>query len=165
MINYNEFYELLKKVNLITPIWKYELDLISNEIKNEKNKDYYLIIFAIYFSLVNSGNICISLNKDILSNKWNKQVLGSLKLEEDKDDFDLNIFDEIKNISNEAFNYLNEIKNLNVVGINHIFEIVLPIEYAGITVILSALSILEFVVMNIISSKVLNRIRKRTIMG
>lgn len=122
MINYNEFYELLKKVNLITPIWKYELDLISNEIKNEKNKDYYLIIFAIYFSLVNSGNICISLDKDILSNKWNKQVLGSLKLEEDKDDFDLNIFDEIKNISNEAFNYLNEINNLNVVGINHIFE-------------------------------------------
>ena len=123
MNDYNYFYELLTKTNLITPIWKYELDLISNEIKNEENKDCYLIIFSIYFSLINSGNICISLNKNKLSEKWMKQILGSLKLQEDKDDFDLNIYEEIKNISNEAFNYLNEIKNLNVVGINHIFEI------------------------------------------
>ena len=65
-MDYKEYYNLLLENKMITPIWKYVLELIEEEIKDNKNKDYYLVIFAIYFSLINDGNITISLNKDVI---------------------------------------------------------------------------------------------------
>ena len=66
MNNYKCFYEILLNNKLINPVWEYILDIIEEQIINNPKKDYYLIIFAIYFALVDDGNICISLNKDIL---------------------------------------------------------------------------------------------------
>ena len=63
-MDYKEYYNLLLENKMITPIWKYVLELIEEEIKDNENKDYYLVIFAIYFSLINDGNITISLNKE-----------------------------------------------------------------------------------------------------
>ena len=69
-MDYKEYYNLLLENKMITPIWKYVLELIEEEIKDNENKDYYLVIFAIYFSLINDGNITISLNKDVLIKMW-----------------------------------------------------------------------------------------------
>ena len=74
MSNYKEFYNFLINNNMITPIWSYILEIIDNEISKEKNKDDYLMIFSIYFSLIGEGNICISLDEDKLKAKWNKKV-------------------------------------------------------------------------------------------
>ena len=49
MANYKEIYENLLSFRLITPIWKYVLEIIENQIKDKTNKDYYLVIFAVYF--------------------------------------------------------------------------------------------------------------------
>ena len=73
-MDYKEYYNLLLENKMITPIWKYVLELIEEEIKDNKNKDYYLVIFAIYFSLINDGNITISLNKYVLTKKWESKL-------------------------------------------------------------------------------------------
>ena len=73
-MDYKEYYNLLLENKMITPIWKYVLELIEEEIKDNENKDYYLVIFAIYFSLINDGNITISLNKDVLTKKWESKL-------------------------------------------------------------------------------------------
>lgn len=127
MNNYKTFYNLLLKNKLITPIFEYILDILENEIKDDLNKDDYLNIFAIYFSLINDGNITISLNKNILLNKWNNKLDASYVMLSEQEDFDENEFNIIKDISycsiNNALEKINE-KNLSsLIGTNKIFEI------------------------------------------
>ena len=94
MVNYKEIYENLLSFRLITPIWKYVLEIIENEIKDKTNKDYYLVIFAVYFGLIDDGNICISLDENILLSKWKTKVDGTRILLSEKEDFDLDAFDD-----------------------------------------------------------------------
>ena len=49
-MKYTEFYKLLNKYLLITPIWYYELELIDKELESDSNDDY-LNLFSIYFCL------------------------------------------------------------------------------------------------------------------
>ena len=51
-MNYQEFYKLLSNNRLIAPIWEFELDLVNNEIKENKKKEDLLFLIAIYFSLI-----------------------------------------------------------------------------------------------------------------
>ena len=62
MFNHKEWFKFLLQNKLITPIWEYILEIIKNEIKEKQNKEYYLIIFSLYFGLIDDGNICISLD-------------------------------------------------------------------------------------------------------
>lgn len=127
MVNYKEIYENLLSFRLITPIWKYVLEIIENEIKDKTNKDYYLVIFSVYFSLIDDGNICISLDKDILLSKWKTKVDGTRILLSEKEDFYLDAFEDCVNSTyNIIKEYLNEIDETNlstIIGENRIFEI------------------------------------------
>lgn len=126
MNNYKDFFNLLFKNKMIQPIWEYVLDLINEEIKDKENKEYYLNIFTIYFSLVDEGNVTISLNKEILLKKWNKKIMDTKIRYEDNEDFNIDDIELIKNISTNSFSYLNEINSDNlkeIVGINKIYEI------------------------------------------
>ena len=87
MISYKSFYDFLLKNKMITKIWKYILELIEEEIKDNNNLEYYLIIFSIYFSLINDGNICISLNEETLKEKWLNKCNDNKILLSDSDDF------------------------------------------------------------------------------
>ena len=108
-MNYKEYYSHLKKYNLINDIWFYLIDLIKDEYNNIDN---YLIILIIYFSLVDDGNIYISLNEKELLNKW-KIKLDGFVVEEFENDNVISI-DEYKLLLQEDIinNHLNDIKNV-----------------------------------------------------
>ena len=131
MLEYNKYYELLLKYRMITPIWKYELDLIKDELKaSNSDIDGYLNLFSIYFSLVDSGNVCMTLNETKLKEKWENQIKGAKTLatdntrysddviEEANDDFDI-----IREASNEAYKYLNNIPKLGNKIIGNFFDV------------------------------------------
>ncbi len=118
---YVDFYEKLLEVRLITPIWKYALELIEKQIGDDKDNE--LILFCIYFSLIDSGNVCMSLVETILDLKWSSQVDGAKKLLEDKD-IDQSIFDDIMKVSKEAYESLLDLANLEpVIGPDKMFII------------------------------------------
>lgn len=87
-MNYLDFYSLLKRNKMITDIYEYLLCLIADELKDNEFFDSYLILFSIYFSLIGDGNVAISLNKDILLEKWKKKLASVKILMEEEDDFD-----------------------------------------------------------------------------
>ena len=128
-MEYKDFYKLLSKYRMITPIWEYELELIKNEM-DKSDKDNYLILFSIYFSLIGKGNVCMSLDENILSKKWEAELKDAKTLaidpdkntQEEKDAID-NDFKEIEEVSINAFKYLVKIEELNVISNNRIFEI------------------------------------------
>ncbi len=128
MNEYNNLKELVIKYKLMSPIWKYVLELIEEELDfNENEREYVLILFIIYFCLIDDGNICMLLNKNILSEKWNEKVESTIIMQRNKmivDDTELNT---IKKLTNVAINdYLSLINNehLNkVIGKNKEFEI------------------------------------------
>ena len=127
MNNYKDFYNFLLKNRLIESIYGYILDIIENEIKDNNDKDYYLIIFSMYFSLIGDGNICISLNSNILKEKWSNKLISSKVLLLEKQNFDEQEYDNYYNISIDIIEkYLSDIteNNLpNIIGNNKIFEI------------------------------------------
>ena len=127
MNDYRKFYDFLLKNRLITPIWKYILELIENEIKEDLNKDNYLIIFAIYFSLIGDGNICISLEKDILRNKWETKINATKVLLNSSNDFNEEEFNYYNNIVFDCINNYLELVNATnlpqIIGNNKVFEI------------------------------------------
>ena len=115
MISYQSFYNFLLKNKLITPIWKYILELIDNEIIDVSNKDYYLQIFSIYFSLINDGNICISLDKQVLKEKWLNKLKDNKILLSESTEFNESEFENITLYSVYIIdNYLDEIKEVEL---------------------------------------------------
>lgn len=91
-MNYKDCYLLLEKYNLLVPIWKYPLELIADQFDSEF-KNEYLIIFSIYFSLIDDGNTTVSLNKDILEKKWKTKLDKNRIILEDKADFNKDEYD------------------------------------------------------------------------
>ena len=116
-MNYQYFYLNLKKFNLISDIWNYVLSFIEEEISIIKNKDEIISLFAIYFSLIDDGNLCLNLNKDELFNKWDKKVKGNRILLLDKET-NLNEYDCFINYSFELIDsYLGLINEENLTAI------------------------------------------------
>ncbi len=73
-MKFDEFYELLKKNQLISEIDHSLLLLIKNEIRDVADQENDLILFALYFSLIGDGNISMSLKKEILLKKWKEKL-------------------------------------------------------------------------------------------
>lgn len=127
MTIYKKFYDFLLKNKLITNVWGYILELIEKEIITNSNKEYYLIIFSIYFSLINDGNITISLDKETLKNKWLSKIKDNKILLLDNEDFDEALYDNyLKLALNTIDGYLDKI-NLyelpELIGANKFFQI------------------------------------------
>lgn len=135
MNNYNTFLNKLLEYKMIEPVSEYVLELIHDEINSNDNSNELMILLSIYFSLIADGNICMSLNKDVLLAKWNNKLDNTLVLLEEKDSFNIDEFNELKNVSiNIINNYLNLINkealptiindnNENKRKYNKIFEI------------------------------------------
>ena len=130
-MEYKNYFKLLSSNRLISDIWEYVLDLIKEEIKDKHNYNEYLIIFSILLSFVDDGNICISLNKDTLLNKFLDKLSGTKILLEEgeaksKEELDKDFID-IEDTSKEVINnYLEEITKENlpsIIGEHKIFEI------------------------------------------
>lgn len=127
MNGYKDFYKFLLKNRLISPIWEYILELIEKELDFKLNRDYYLVLFTIYFSLIDDGNICISLDKDVLLKKWTSKYESGRVMQEDKEEYNEEEFKLYFDISVCIIEkYLNEINISNlpeIIGENKVFEI------------------------------------------
>lgn len=125
-MNYKDCYSLLEKYNLLVPIWKYPLELIADQFCSEF-KDEYLIIFSVYFSLIDDGNTTVSLNKDVLINKWKTKLDKNRIILEDKQDFNKEEYDSLENTTLEVINnHVDKITMDNLpslIGKNRIFYI------------------------------------------
>jgi len=127
MNNYKTIYNFLLDYKLINPIWGYILDVIEKEIIDNINKESYLIIFSLYFSLIDDGNICISLDKQILKNKWFFKIRATkiiLKEEENFNEYEFDFYNQI--INDGIDDYLcdiNEVHLPQIIGEKKIFEI------------------------------------------
>lgn len=126
--NYKNLYQIFLKNKLIEPIYFYLLEFVSSQIDDDnKNKDDILIIILIYFVFISKGNICISLLKEILINKFNNFIDSSLILLEEDIDFDKNEFLNAKEYINEVINnslsLFNEDDLFNLIGEDKLFVI------------------------------------------
>lgn len=125
MSKFNEFFTKLLEFKMVDPVSKYVLDIIGDEL--DENKDELLILFSIYFSLRVDGNICMSLDKDKLLEKWNGKIAATKTLFEDNDNFDTLKFEEFIKSSIEIINnYLDLISEKNLpklIGKNKIFVV------------------------------------------
>jgi len=127
MNNYKTIYNFLLDYKLINPIWGYILDVIEKEIIDNINKESYLIIFSLYFSLIDDGNICISLDKQILKNKWFFKIRATkiiLKEEENFNEYEFDFYNQIINdVIDDYLCDINEVHLPQIIGEKKIFEI------------------------------------------
>ena len=101
MLKHNDFYELLHEAGLIAPIWKYEIELMQ-DLLDDNNKDNYLSLFYIYFSLVDLGNICMSLDEKRLKVKWMRIVDEAKNVyQSNNNEINNNLFDSIAKASSK----------------------------------------------------------------
>ena len=114
-------------MKVINPIWEYILKVIEKQIKDNKDKDYYLVLFTIYFALIDEGNITMSLNSKTLLDKWNHRLTSAKVLLQENGNYIEEEFQFVFNTSMHCINnYLvdiNEDNLSNVIGNNKMFEI------------------------------------------
>ena len=125
MKTYDEFYTLLNDNRLLSNIWKEVLNLLKEDINDDE--DQYLSLLAIFFSLVDDGNICMSLNEDILIDKWMNKVNSTEVMLLESEDYNKDDFIQIKERSIEVIkSHLSKI-NINnlpsLIGKGRVFEI------------------------------------------
>ncbi len=125
MIGLNEFNNLLFKYGFLHEVWAYSISLINDTLKDKSISLDISKLFSIYFSLVDDGNICMSLDKDILKDKWLDKVCQTKNSSLDSDQYDQNDFELIMNESNYIIdNYLDKINTLDeLIGENKLFLI------------------------------------------
>ena len=73
------FLEKLSQMKALSPIWQKVLDTLP--ALQSGISDEALAFFAIYFSRLDDGNICIPLEENALIQKWNKKWEGLLLIE------------------------------------------------------------------------------------
>ena len=131
-MEYEKFYELLLRNGFISEIWGYILDMLNNELKDNKNKEDFLKLSTIYFSLIDDGNIAMSLDKDRLEKKWSSKLEGIHQLLSEKEDPDEKekVEQEYQSIKEESLKVikdkLSDIQESNypeVIGSKRIFDI------------------------------------------
>ena len=123
----NKFYDDLFVNGLIAPIWREALNLLENELNDSVNKENYLILFTIMFSLMDDGNICMSLDKSVLLNKWKLKLEGKKILLSEENTLKESEYNDALNTSTDVIN--QSLQDLNagnlpeVVGDSKLFEI------------------------------------------
>ena len=83
-INCENFFELLNDLRGIEATWLKVFATLKNIQKNISKEAE--CVFYIYFSLLDDGNICISLNEDLLLKKWLTKWKGLLSATFSEDD-------------------------------------------------------------------------------
>ena len=129
MDDLNKLLNLEINNRLLSPIWKYVInDIISEEINcNDEDKNDLLIFFSVYFSLVDDGNVCISLNENIALNKWKEKYEFNRIVLESKDAFNKDDYDYIITCTEESISKAIKLINKglinNLVGEKKFFDI------------------------------------------
>ena len=102
MNDYLAVFNSLKENRAISDVWKYVLIMLKNKYDAS---DDLLKLFCLFFSLIDDGNICISLDAKKLKKKWNDKLNG-LDLVGENIDYDTIIEKGIVAVKNCAENNL-----------------------------------------------------------
>ena len=65
----NSFLEKLTQMNALSKVWLKVIDLLAS-LQTDISEEA-LGLFALYFSQLDDGNICIPLDEKLLTQKWN----------------------------------------------------------------------------------------------
>ena len=94
-----ELYDLMKSLGMISGNWKHMIDLLQSELKAivENKQEPCLKLLILYLSLIDSGNVYMSLDKGILVNKIEAET-GALKAkyEEYEDESKSSLIDNLR---------------------------------------------------------------------
>ena len=101
-MKYEEFYEALSANKLIAPIWKEVLPIISNELDDNQYKENFMVLFTIMFSLLDDGNVCMSLKEDVLKKRWFTKLEGKKILLDGEEELDKEQYDKAYQMSKEV---------------------------------------------------------------
>ncbi len=125
MLSLDEFNELLIKYGFMHEVWKYSSLLINENIREVSNSTELTKLFSLYFSLIDSGNICMSLDKNVLSSRWRQKVCETKSASFENDDYNELDFDVLIEESDYIIqNYLDIIPSLNqIIGSDKLFLI------------------------------------------
>ena len=74
-----DFFQKLNDLHCLSRVWEKVIDVLKN--LEADVSDQALALFAIYFSQLDDGNICIPLNEKLLTEKWIKKWEGLLLIE------------------------------------------------------------------------------------
>ena len=111
MIDILEYKRILIKYGFLHEVYIKVLDLIDTTIDIEP-KEKYEELYLIYFSLISDGNICMSLDKDILKDKWGNKIDDTSIMNLNKKDFEKKELDLLKEESFDVIdNYLECLKS------------------------------------------------------
>ena len=77
--NINSFLEKLTQMNALSKVWLKVIDLLGS-LQTDISEEA-LGLFALYFSQLDDGNICIPLDEKLLTQKWNHKWEGLLLIE------------------------------------------------------------------------------------
>ena len=77
--NINSFLEKLTQMNALSKVWLKVIDLLAS-LQTDISEEA-LGLFALYFSQLDDGNICIPLDEKLLTQKWNHKWEGLLLIE------------------------------------------------------------------------------------
>lgn len=125
-MDYKTFGNLLVNNRFLSPIWIDVASIIDEELKDKENKNEIIELLLIYFSLIDDGNTCVSLDKDIFTAKWLSKWNNIKIMLEDNRYFKPSEFEDIKDESIKAINYLDLINENNIreiIGNNKLFVI------------------------------------------
>ena len=128
-MNYETFIEALLRRGFIDEYHRKVVDFLGEEIEGVSDANPYKAFFAFYFSLLEDGNICVSLNPDTFKDKLEKKIEAKkteAKELEEEDEGKKEIEKDSETIGsalNEVLNILPKIKGLNIVGEGKLFVI------------------------------------------
>lgn len=126
-MGYKAFIEVLLKRGFIDEYHGKVVDFLGEEISDKSRIEIYKAFFAFYFSLLEDGNICVSLDSETFKEKLEKKIEAKKAeaedlIEKDNGQEEINKdFKIIYGVLNEVLGVLSKIKNLNIVGEDKLF--------------------------------------------
>lgn len=126
-MDYKKYYELLLEHRMITPIWLDVCKLLETQIDSYEKKDTALILFLIYFSLINDGNLCMSLDSQKLYAKMDRKLNETQVLLASMEKLEIAKFTDLQKHTLETINnsldILKSNELANIIGDDKIFVI------------------------------------------
>ena len=117
-MDYKDFYNKLNEIKIISPISELILEFIGSKIDVPK-KNEVLCLLSLYFVFANSGNMCMSLDKELLMQKIDKKLNEVRIMMEEKEEDATSSLDEIKN---ECIKLINE--DLDLINKDYLSSII-----------------------------------------
>lgn len=122
-MNYLDLYGSMRELGMIRDNWKHTIRLIQEELTMAKvpDDDAYMKLFICYFSLIDEGNVYMSLDENTLDEKFRAKIAG-LKSQFAEEDYEKNDhLDAILAGIREAYPYLKTVGSLPTVGVSSLF--------------------------------------------